>query len=92
MSDNNRTVLRRQALRIGGATLVGISGLASGIGSAVLERPAQENDGATQEETLVASSEEVDIGAGESVETWLYKEQFPGPELRVSEERRFASR
>ncbi|UHQ95141.1 multicopper oxidase family protein [Haloterrigena alkaliphila] len=92
MDDNDRTVPRRQALRIGGVTLFGTAGLTSGIGSAALERTAQENeddeardDGGGLEETLVASSGEVDVGADESTETWLYEEQFPGPELRVSE-------
>ncbi|AEH39403.1 multicopper oxidase family protein [Halopiger xanaduensis] len=85
MDENDRTVPRRQALRVGGATLFGITGLSSGIGSATVERPAQEDDGGTQEETLVASSGEVDVGADESLETWLYAEQFPGPEIRVSE-------
>ncbi|MBZ6496865.1 multicopper oxidase family protein [Natrinema longum] len=88
MDDNDRVVPRRQALRVGGATLFGIAGLssASGIGSAALERGAQEaDDGGTQEDTLIASSGEVDVGADESLETWVYDEQFPGPELRVGE-------
>ncbi|ADB63097.1 multicopper oxidase type 3 (plasmid) [Haloterrigena turkmenica DSM 5511] len=92
MDDNDRTVPRRQALRIGGVTLFGTAGLTSGIGSAALERTAQENEddeagdnGGGLEETLVASSGEVDVGADESTETWVYEEQLPGPELRVSE-------
>ncbi|MFB1066805.1 multicopper oxidase domain-containing protein, partial [Natrinema sp. H-ect4] len=93
MDDTDRTVPRRQALRIGGATLFGIAGLPNGIGigAAALERTAQgDEDGGTGDdggldETLVASSGEVDVGADESVETWLYEEQFPGPELRVGE-------
>ncbi|WP_126664597.1 multicopper oxidase family protein [Haloterrigena salifodinae] len=94
MYDNERPVPRRQALRGGGATLFGLVGLPNGIGigAAALERTAQENeddeagdDGGGLEETLVASSGEADVGADESLETWVYDEQFPGPELRVDE-------
>ncbi|APW98404.1 copper oxidase [Halobiforma lacisalsi AJ5] len=89
MVDNERTVPRRRALRISGAALFGIAGSSSETGSgtktASFERPAQEDDGGPLEETLVASSGAIDVGADETDETWLYEGQLPGPELRVSE-------
>ena len=85
MDDTERTVPRRRALRVSGATLFGITGLSSGIGSATLGRTTQENEDGPQEETLVASISEIEVGGDEGVETWAYNEQVPGPELRVRE-------
>ncbi|QFU84087.1 multicopper oxidase family protein [Natronorubrum aibiense] len=89
MDDNEheQTVPRRQALRVSGATLFGMAGLSGGTGIrvAALQQTAQEDDEDTQEQPLVASSAEIDVGMDESLETWVYDEQFPGPELRVSE-------
>ncbi|SFC69453.1 Multicopper oxidase [Halobiforma haloterrestris] len=87
MTDNGRKVSRRQALRTSSVALFGVAGLSiePGTGATSFERPAQEDEADPQEETLVASSGAVDVGADETDETWLYEGQLPGPELRVSE-------
>ena len=41
--------------------------------------------GATREVRLVARMGEVEVAPGQIYRTWLYNDQFPGPEIRVQE-------
>jgi len=93
MDDTDRTVPRRQALRIGGATLFGIAGLPNGIGigAAALERTTQGTRTAGPE-TTADSKKRWSPRAGKS--TWertrasrrgCTRSSSPGPELRVGE-------
>ncbi|WP_368408904.1 multicopper oxidase domain-containing protein [Halorussus limi] len=88
MVSNNRNVSRRRVLRIGrGAALLGITGSRGvhGLGAESLDGSQEEVGGDGQDATLVAMEGRVEVAPGETSDTWLYDDRYPGPELRVSE-------
>lgn len=90
MSDDYR-IGRRSVLRAGGAIVAGGLAGCTEIGDAPggAEEEDEANDGEAamgteRRERLVAAPGEVAIG-DESWETWVYDDQYPGPEFRISE-------
>lgn len=92
-SDNERRITRRAVV---GAGLVAATGIgAAGYGATRYLRDDNAPESQTypepvygdpdQEFHLTASVGEIEVAAGETVETWLYNDQYPGPEIRVEE-------
>ena len=83
---------RRQALVGGVALTTGVGGVAIA-GRKYLSPGEAEESGFSELEyddpdetfTLNATVGEIEVAPGETVETWLYNDQYPGPELRVEE-------
>lgn len=90
-SDTSR-LSRRQALAGGAALTTGVGGgvLAAreylSLGeTAEAQAPALENGDPDKEFTVTATVGEIEVAPGKRVETWLYNDQYPGPEFRVEE-------
>lgn len=85
-------ISRRQALAGGVALATGVGGAALAtrqylsqgepVGSSYPEPVYGEPD---REFSLTATTGEVEVAPNETVQTWLYDGQYPGPELRVKE-------
>lgn len=84
---------RRTLLRSGAVTATGVVSagcLATDFGgedrtTADPEFPEPEYGDPDHEYRLTATTGEVDVGDGTTVETWLYNDRYPGPELRAVE-------
>lgn len=90
-SDTSR-LSRRQALAGGAALTAGVGGgvLAAreylSPGETVeAQAPVLEDGDPDKEFMVTATVSEIEVAPGKRVETWLYNDQYPGPELRVEE-------
>ena len=89
-SDTSR-LSRRQALAGGVAFTAGVSGVLAAREylspgeTTESQAPALEYSNPDTEFTLNAAVGEIEVAPGQTVETWLYNDQYPGPELRVEE-------
>ena len=86
-------VTRRRLLQLAGST--GIAGLA-GCSAVTSESPTDESPPSSSTPSspsgppdttkrLTPAAGSIDISSGESYDSWFYNDQYPGPELRVTE-------
>lgn len=93
LTDSNTSRLSRRQALVGGAALT--AGVGGGViaareylsprETAEAQAPVLEDDDPDKEFTVTATVGEIEVAPGKRVETWLYNDQYPGPELRVEE-------